>query len=64
MSYNYKEIEKKFLSYVNEIYKDDSDAPFDKIISEENREVKYIETNFSAFDEYILKQKFYPYKNL
>ncbi len=59
-----KEIEKKFLSYVNEIYKDDSDAPFDKIISEENREVKYIETNFSAFDEYILKQKFYPYKNL
>ena len=49
-----------FLSYVNEIFKDN----YSKNIIIDGMEIEYIKTNFSAFDEYILKQNYMGFTEL
>ena len=53
-------VNQEFLSYVNEIYK----GNYSKKVYLGDIEIEYIKTDYSAFDEYILKQKFISYTEL
>lgn len=55
-----KGVDQEFLSYVNEIYKEN----YSKGVYLGNKEIEYIKTDFSAFDEYILQQDFNSFSEL
>lgn len=55
-----QDIEQEFLSYVCEIYKKN----YSRNVYLGDKEIEYIKTDFAAFDEYILKQKFTCYTDL